>query len=440
MRPKKSDGTPVALDERGVALRGTVSVIDLKSLKTVGEIATRIHPEAMTLSPDGRLAYVIDDSGDGISVIDVARRTVVSQLDTKPRADLPYGSLTDGLAFSADGKTLYTANAGNNAVAVMDNVFGEKHVPATFIPAGGFPGSVCLHGNDLYIGNVLGYFGNLQKVTLPTNDAERKAMTATAEKSFHFAEIVRAQDQATAGVRPRPVPAHTGEPSSIRHVVYIIKENKKYDQVLGDIGRGNSSSRLCEFGRNTTPNAHALADQFVLLDNYYCNSVRSAEGHQWAVQGITSPYREKDYDSIRCTYDFGIDPLCYAGCGFIWDHLLRHGVSFRNFGELDYPVKTKGRTWGDFYRCWKNHDQSASFRCVYYLDLLRRYSDSAGFPGWGTCHPLIKFVQGGCVFPDGAGRVRVGRLVARVRDHLSARRSYLRSHQAHALAAGLRGR
>jgi hypothetical protein len=156
--------------------------------------------------------------------------------------------------------------------------------------------------------------------------------------------------------------------------------------VLGDMGRGNSNPRFCEFPRNITPNTHALADHFVLLDNYYCSGVRSSDGHQWATQGITSAYREKDWDSVRCTYDFGVDPLCYAGCGFIWDHLLRQGVSFRNFGELDYPVKTRGSTWSDFYRSWKKHDQNASFRCVYYLDSLRRYSDLR-FPGWELSIP-----------------------------------------------------
>ena len=386
----RSAGSPVAVDSRGVALRGTVSVIDLNSLTVLNEIATRIHPEAMVLSPDGRLAYVVDDSGDGVSVIDIARRAVVNQLDTKPSPELPYGSLTAGLAISADGQTLYTANAGNNAIKVAGVLrmpsAGTRSVPDTFIPAGGFPGSVCLRGDELFIGNVYEHPGGLQKVKLPATAAERQEMTQRAKDGFHFAEIMRAQQAAEQGVAPRPVPARPGEPSTIKHVVYIIKENKKYDQVLGDIGRGNSEPRLCEFPRATTPNAHALADQFVLLDNYYCNGVRSSDGHQWAVQGITTPYREKDWNSIRCPYDFGGDPLCYAGCGFIWDHLLRRGVSFRNFGEMNYPVLTAGRTWHDFYRSWKNHDGKARFRSEIALDSLRRYSDLR-YPGWDLTIP-----------------------------------------------------
>jgi DNA-binding beta-propeller fold protein YncE len=408
-RPKTGDktaisgGSPTAVDERGVALRGSVSVLDLTDMKVIAEITTPIHPEAMVLSPDGKLCYVADDSGDGVSVIDVARQTIDSQIDTRPSSDLPYGSLTNGLAISADGNMLYTANGGNNAIGVFDvsarstafrrNESNEDRLKpglqtsaSYFIPAGGFPGSLCLHGNDLYIGNVLGYYGNLQVVSLPATAAEREQMTLTAKEGFHFAEIVRARAAAEKGVKPKPVPLHVGEPSTIKHVVYVIKENKTYDQVLGDIGRGNSDPRLCVFRRAITPNAHALADQFVVLDNYYCSGIRSSDGHQWATQGITSAYREKDWESIRCTYDFGVDPLCYAGCGFIWDHLLRQGVSFRNFGELDYPVLSGRFSWDDYYQHWKDGNSTARFQCNYSLDLLRRYSDLR-FPGWELTIP-----------------------------------------------------
>jgi len=380
-----SVGTEVAVDERCVALRGTVSVIDLGTQKVVAEIVTRIHPEAMALSPDGRLLYVVDASGDGIAVIDMARRKIVDTLDTKPRPDLPYGSLTNGLAISADGKTLFAANAGNNAIALL-NPARPSDPPYGFIPAGGFPGCVVVRGKELFIGNVLGYYGDLQKVTLPATPEALGKMTETARQSFHLAEILRAQAKAQSRVAPKPVPDKVGEPSSIMHVVYIIKENKKFDQVLGDIGRGNCEPKFCEFPRATTPNTHALADQFVLLDNYYCNGVLSCDGHQWAIQGLTSPIREKDWGNRHITYDFGVDPLCYAGCGFIWDHLLRRGISFRNFGEFDFPIKVKGSRWTDFYDTWKNKSDKAEFKSKYAVETLRRYSDPR-FPGWELAIP-----------------------------------------------------
>ena len=383
-RTEVSAGTKLAVDSRSVALRGNVSVIDLARRKVAGEIVTRIHPEAMTLSPDGGLLYVVDASGDGIAKIDVARRRLVGAFDTKPQASLPYGSLTTGLALSADGNTLFAANAGNNAIALL-NPARPSDPPYGLIPAGGFPGSVAVCGSDLFIGNVLGYGGKLQKVALPGNPGDLAQMTSVARKGFHLAEILRAQSQAQSGVAPKPVPDHPGEPSPIKHVVYIIKENKKFDQVLGDMGRGNCEAKFCEFPRATTPNIHALADQFVLLDNYYCNGVLSCDGHQWAVQGLTSPVREKDWSNEHISYSFGIDPLCYAGCGFIWDHLLRRGLSFRNFGELDESVFDKALKWSDFYAAWKNQSEVA-FACDYRIETLRRYSDLR-YPGWAMAIP-----------------------------------------------------
>ena len=380
-----SVGTEVAVDARSVALRGSVSVIDVAKRKVLAEIATGIHPEAMALSPDGRWLYVVDASGDGISVIDVARRKVAGKLDTKPQADLPYGSLTTGLALSADGRTLFAANAGNNAVALL-NADRPTQPPFAFIPAGGFPGAVVVRGQDLFIGNVLGYYGKLQKVSLPADAEGLDQMTAMARQGFHLAEMLRAQARPESGARAKPVPEHPGEPSSLKHVVYIIKENKKFDQVLGDIGRGNCEPRFCEFPRTTTPNTHSLADQFVLLDNYYCNGVLSCDGHQWEVQGLTTPIREKDWGNRHISYSFGIDPLCYGGCGFIWDHLLRQGLSFRNFGELDESIIAPGLKWTNFYAAWTNRAPRSGFTCHYRIDTLRRYSDLR-YPGWALAIP-----------------------------------------------------
>lgn len=375
-----SAGSDVAVDERSVVLRGSVSVIDVPSKKVVAEIATRIHPESMVLSPDGKLLYVTDASGDGISVIDVARRKVIYSIDTKPDPSLPYGSLTTGLAFSPDGKILYAANAGNNSIALI-NPNRPKEGSYGFIPAGGFPGAICVTAKYAFIGNVVPLKGSLQKVSLPKSKAELDQYTQEAEKGFHLIDLIRAQAVSKSGVEAKPIPANAGEPSTIKHVVYIIKENKKFDQVLGDFGKGNCDPKLVEFTKNITPNTHALASQFVLLDNYYCNGIVSSDGHQWAVQGITTPYREKDFAGGHCSYDFGTDPLCYAGCGFIWDHLLRKGISFCNFGEFDLSVKVKGKNWTDFYNSWKNKTDSAKFKCVYSVETLCKYSDLR-FPGW----------------------------------------------------------
>ena len=384
-KTEKSAGSDVAVDESSIALRGSVSVIDIKTQKVLTEITTRIHPESMVLSPNGKLLYVADASGDGISVIDVKTRKVIHTIDTKPNPELPYGSLTNALEFSVDGNILFAANAGNNAIALI-NPKKPQEGPYGFIAAGGFPGALCVKNNNLFIGNVVPLKGALQKVTLPNSKAELNRYTQRAESSFHLFDIIRAQAEAKSGVVPQPIPNNPGEPSVIKHVVYIIKENKKFDQVLGDFGKGNCDPKLVEFGKSTTPNTHAIASQFVLLDNYYCNGVQSNDGHQWAVQGMTTPYREKDYASVHCAYDFGTDPLCYAASGFIWDHLLRKGISFRNFGELDYPELVKGKSWTDFYTAWANKTNDTEFKCSYTSDLLRKYSDPR-FPGWQMSIP-----------------------------------------------------
>ncbi|NBX34698.1 septal ring lytic transglycosylase RlpA family protein [bacterium] len=214
---------------------------------------------------------------------------------------------------------------------------------------------------------------------------------------------------ASAPPKPVPVPAEPGQPSVIKHVVYIIKENRTYDQVLGDLGKGNGEPKLCIFPRKITPNHHAIADRFPLLDNYYCNGVNSSDGHAWGTQGIVGPYREKDRVGYRCGYDFGTDALFYAGCGFLWDHALLGGKSFRNYGEMDYTVKLKGKTYADFFGAWQKRDGKAVFATSYQIETLRKYS-SKDFPGWEMAIPdqvradvflkeLAEFEQKGS-FPD----------------------------------------
>lgn len=384
-KTETSAGTAVAVDDRSVALRGSVTVIDIQSRKKIADIATRIQPESMVFSPDGKLLYVTDDSGDGISVIDAKTFKIVQTINTKPDAAFPYGSLTTALAFSRDGKTLLAANAGNNSIALIDPK-QPQNGPYGFIAAGGFPGAINVAGDHLFIGNVTALKGELQKVALPRNKMEAERYTAEASKGFHFIELLRAQAGANPGAAAKPVPDNIGEPSPIKHVVYIIRENKKFDQVLGDFGKGNCDPSLVEFGKTITPNTHDLARQFVLLDNYYCNGVNSSDGHQWAIQGITTPYHEKDFSMGHCAYDFGTDPLSYAGCGFIWNHLLRKGISFRNFGETDLAEITEGKTWTDVYNSWKNKNDSAKYNCMYAMKSLEKYSDLR-FPGWNMNIP-----------------------------------------------------
>jgi len=179
------------------------------------------------------------------------------------------------------------------------------------------------------------------------------------------------------------VPARLGEPSVFDHVVYIIKENRSYDQLFGDLPRGNADPALCVFGRQVTPNHHALAEEFVLLDNYYCNGVLSADGHAWAMEGYATDYLEKSFGGFTRSYPFsGDDPLSFSPTGFVWDHVLLHGLSFRNYGEMG---KTETRPpdaqFLDIFEDHKSHAGKISFEHTIQIETLRRYScpDS---PGW----------------------------------------------------------
>jgi hypothetical protein len=185
------------------------------------------------------------------------------------------------------------------------------------------------------------------------------------------------------------VPARRGEPSVFEHVVYVIKENRTYDQVLGDLPRGRRDPRLCIFPREVTPNHHALAEQFVLLDNFYCNGVNSADGHAWATEGNVADYLEKSFGGFTRSYTWGDDPLSYSATGFLWDNVLLHGLSFRNYGEMDYAEPTrKGATWTEIYRDFQSGAPRMRFTQSVGIETLRRYT-SRDYPGWNMRIPDV---------------------------------------------------
>ena len=381
-RTEISAGTPVAVDERSIPLSGTVTVIDLTGRpRATWQIPVGLHPTELLLSPDGEKLYVSNAGGDSVSVVQVRDRQVIATLNTKADPSLAWGSLSDGLALSADGRTLYVANAGINAVACLQ--LDQPAAPPRLIPAGWFPGGIVVRGEELFVANVR---NGLEKILPARDEAEAQARDARARANAHLAYSLRSSARSAADVPPVPVPARLGEPSVIKHVVYVIKENKTYDQVLGDIGKGNSDPKLCNYDRTVIPNHKSLATHFALLDNYYCNGVNSSDGHGWCLQGVTTAYREKDRSGYRCAYDYGTDALFPAACGFLWDQALQAGLTFRNYGELDFPEVTGGKKYDDFYQDWKSKAGKTGFRCVYQLEALRQYS-CLSFPGWQMSIP-----------------------------------------------------
>jgi YVTN family beta-propeller protein len=404
-RAEPSAGTPVPVDDRSLATSGTITRIDLKARRATGELSVGLHPSDLALSPDGAYLFVANANSDSVSVIGAASFQVRETISVRPDPNLPFGSITNALAVSKDGHALFVANGGNNAVAVvrLSGDAGRPSIVSGFIPTGWFPGGVCTDGANLYIANVKGegsregkagaatwnsreVRGSVTKVAIP-DDAQLAALTKRALADARVPQTLLALEKAHSGVKPVPVPRHPGEPSTIEHVVYVIKENRTYDQVFGDLPQGNGDPKLCTYGRQVTPNQHALAEEFVLLDNYYCNGVVSADGHQWATQGAVSDYQEKAFGGHARSYLFGTDALTYAGCNFIWDSVLLSGRSFRNYGELDPFSRVVPRgNWFDIYRDLQSKANKISFRGSVQLETLRKYT-APGFPGWNLSIP-----------------------------------------------------
>ncbi|MBI1318310.1 MAG: phosphoesterase [Candidatus Hydrogenedens sp.] len=399
-----SSGTPVVVDDRGVAASGTIGVVDLAAGTMKDEIAVGLHPCDLVLTADGARLYVANANSDTVSAIDTATRTVAKEWGIRPDENLPFGSLPDALALDEDAGVLYVANAGNNAIAVLDI---EESAVAGLIPTGWYPGALALRGGHLVVANVKGlgsrtqaearegrhvkwFAGTVNHVEIPGAET-LAAYTAQARDDARVPASLRAweQEEARKEQQPVPVPARRGEPSVFNHVVYILKENRTYDQVFGDMKKGNSERRLCIYPRRLTPNHHALADEFVLLDNYYCNGVVSADGHSWATEGFVTDHLEKSFGGFTRSYTFGDDPLTYSASGFIWDRVLAAGLSFRNFGEMDdVSLVPDTATFTDVYNDYVNGTRTVQFVHHIGIDNLRRHSHP-DYPGWNMKIPDV---------------------------------------------------
>ena len=385
----QSSGSQVIIDEKtGIASSGSVSVIDLGKQEVTNEINVYLHPCGMALSPDLSRLYVANANSDLISVIDTESDKVIKTLSSSPLEELPFGSAPNDLEVSPDGKTLYIANGGNNLLTVCD--LSDYSIKG-LVPTGWYPSSVRISkdGSMLFVVNMKGIgsrnkatdakgykthdqTGSVSFIPVPGKDT-LNSYTVKAAVNMRLPRIVR---NLNIGVKESivPVPTRPGEKSVFKHVIYIIKENRTYDQVLGDMKKGNGDSTLCMFGKMVTPNHHKLADEFVLLDNTYCNGVLSAEGHNWTSQGYVTDYTEKAFpDWVRGYPWNGDDPLVYASTGFIWDYVMRAGLRFRTYGEFVSDVVTPAdATWSDIWNDYRSGDMKIKIRAVPTIHTLEK--------------------------------------------------------------------
>ena len=357
-------GTRVRVDPvRHIASEGTVSLIDLAG-GTVTEIAVGLHPSGLAVAPGGRIAVCANAGSDTLSLIDVAAHRVVDTVWTKRTpADL-FGAQPAALGFAPDGERLYVANAAQNAIAVFDWEPDERGATRLvgLIPVGWHPAGVVVDAprGQIAVANMKGlpreprvqrgggtgfnshqHAGSVSLLPIPDGDL-LEACSERAARNLRSGRIAASRLPPRPGVAPRAIPERIGEPSLIEHVVYVIKENRTYDQVFGDMPEGRGRPDLCIFGAGITPNQHALARRWVLLDNTYCCGILSADGHNWSTSALANDYLERSFAGFPRSYPDGMedadaDALAWSSAGFIWDACRKAGKTVRNYGEFMMP-------------------------------------------------------------------------------------------------------
>ncbi|MFN7584432.1 MAG: bifunctional YncE family protein/alkaline phosphatase family protein [Bacteroidota bacterium] len=341
--------------------------------KLIAEISVGSNPNDLCLTKNGRFLFVANANDNSVSIIDIKKRKVLETVEASLFSNSPSGSTTNSVALSSNEKTLYIANADNNCLAVFDVSIPGNSKSIGFIPVGWYPTCVRTAGDNIYVSNGKGYtslanpngpqpiskkislsfqqgdtshatevqyIGGLFKGTLsiiPTPQPEQ--INIYTKAVYRNSPYSKNRERITSGEAGNPIPRKPGDSTPIRYVFYIVKENRTYDQVLGDMPEGNGDTSLCLFGEKITPNQHALAREFVLLDNFYVDGEVSADGHNWSFGAYATDYLEKtwvtSYGGRGGNYDAeGNRAIANNKKGFIWDYCQRAGISYRTYGEF----------------------------------------------------------------------------------------------------------
>jgi len=367
----RPDSDRVVVDARGIASTGTVTRIDLAGMAATHSIPVGLHPTAVVWDERRERLYVANANSDSVSVIDTRANRVVQTVAVQPFPARVAGIAPTALALSADGATLYVACGGINAVAVVSTAAGRIE---GLIPTAWYPNALALSGDGAYlaVATLLGpgsgwrgeparrfvhaNRGSVSVLPIPDRSQLAGYTTAVAENNH----ITLAPVARTSASRPAAIPARSGDPSPIEHVVYIIKENRTYDQVFGDVGKGNGDPKLAIFGEAVTPNQHRLAEQFVLLDNFYATGGNSGDGHQWVTQANETSYcMWPGYAGRSYPFD-GSDPIAYSAGGFLWDAALARKKSVRIFGEYAGRLALPPAGRGALLDAWKRGGEFTS--------------------------------------------------------------------------------
>ncbi|MFD2420119.1 bifunctional YncE family protein/alkaline phosphatase family protein [Amycolatopsis pigmentata] len=404
-----SYNTPVPADPSTAATTtGTVSVIDLANpAAAVRSIDVGLHPTAL-YAKKGAL-FVTNTASNDVSVIDTTRDQLVQTIATQPWPEATVGYEPDAVTLTDDGHLLVTLGRAN-ALAVYR--YASPKEPVSYVgllPTDYFPAEVTASGNDVLISNTRGIdarrpttsaghgthdtTSSLQRFKLPDDRVIRSETGKVfTQNGWHGGAASLADGRGDA--RPVPVPQRLGDPSTIKHVFLLVKENRTYDQVYGDDPRGNGDSSLAQFGENVTPNQHALAQQFGLYDNTYDIGTNSAEGHNWLMQADDPEYTESSAGEYARSYDTEDDALGHQRSGFIWTGAQTAGKSVRDFGEFQqFLTKPAGASWQNLYCDTKNMQatgQNTAYPMVSSSPIPSLNSVSVpGFPKFDTSVPDI---------------------------------------------------
>jgi len=381
-----SAGTEIVADPVvGSATTGTVSVVDLASMKVTATIATGLHPTGMAWY--GGHLLVANTYSDSISVIDTATNQVVRTIDLGLPIRVPgarqraYGAGPNSIAVDANKGVAYVALYNANAIGVVDLSDEEDDSIRGMIPVAYAPSSVVLDeaNNTLLVANDKGIGarysfetdygvtsynthqdnGTVSIVPVPDR-GKLAAMTKQVFQNNHWdlAQNIKSASGGSPNAKPAAIPAKIGDPSLIKHVFLIIRENRTYDQVLGDVAAGNGDPSLAVFGGKDTPNAHKLLKRFPLFDNFYDPSRQSADGHQWITEAM-APYADDiqspDWNRSYPGGNAG-DALAYQSKGFLFSEATAAGLPVKIYGEYvenDTFLQPNGSTsepsWSEFY-------------------------------------------------------------------------------------------
>ncbi|MFM2439655.1 MAG: hypothetical protein RLZ16_653 [Bacteroidota bacterium] len=360
-----------------------ILIYDIEQAKIINEIAVGDHPNELLLNSKGNYLFVANSQDNSVSIIDTKTNTVIETLNAALYPLALSGSTSNGLALSADEKTLYIANADNNCLAVFDVTNIPNSKSKGFIPVGWYPTNVKVIGKQVFVLNGKGltsyanpygpnpvdkkqlvlshaadtttvlkvqYIGSLFKGALSIiNEPSIKQLEVYSKAVFKNTPYTKLKELNTEGEIGNPIPMKIGEPSPIKYVFYVIKENRTYDQVLSDVKGGNGDTTLLLFGDSVTPNQHKIARDYVLLDNFYVDAEVSADGHNWSMGAYANDYVEKNwpanYGGKGGTH--GTSATLKIGNnkdGFIWDFCAKNNVSYRSYGEFvsdDFGLKPR---------------------------------------------------------------------------------------------------